>query len=113
MSTIYTRSKVGTSRIFILFSFHKLQFDTDRDGHLDIHEMKRLIRRHQCEQIPKGIARQILEMHDTNNDERLDFEEFYALSQEHEWLFKGFLIKYCRMIVPSPHREGQDETGES
>lgn len=74
--------------------------------------MKDLIRRHQCNQIPKGVARQILEMHDTNNDGRLDFEEFYDMSKHHEWLFKNFLVRYCRMIVPSPHRVAGDEVGK-
>lgn len=73
--------------------------------------MKRLIQRHQCESLPKGIARSILDMHDSNNDGRLDFEEFYSLSQEHGWLFKGFLVKYCKMIVPSPHRDDEDQPG--
>ena len=50
-------------------------------------------------------------MHDTNNDGRLSFEEFYALSQQHSWLFKGYVVKYCQMIVPSPHREAQDQPG--
>lgn len=73
--------------------------------------MKRLIRSQQCDCLPKGIARNILEMHDGNDDGRLDFEEFYALSQEHTWLFKGYVARYCRMVVPSPHRDDADQTG--
>lgn len=73
--------------------------------------MKRLIRSQQCDGLPKGVARNILEMHDGNGDGRLDFNEFYALSQEHTWLFKGFVARYCRMLVPSPHREEIDQTG--
>lgn len=73
--------------------------------------MKGLIRRHQCDSLPKGIARNILEMHDVNDDGRLDFEEFYRMSLQQPWLFKGMLIKYCKMIVPSPHREEVDQTG--
>lgn len=87
------------------------QFDRDRDGYLGICEMKQLIRRHQCDDIPKGVARQILECADDDGDGRLDFEEFFAMSQEHNWLFKGFVVKYCRLIVPSPRREEVDETG--
>lgn len=75
--------------------------------------MKRLIQRHQCESLPKGIARSILDLHDGNADGKLDFEEFYAMSQEHAWLFKSFLVKYCKMIVPSPHRdEEEDQPGK-
>lgn len=73
--------------------------------------MKRLIRGQQCDSLPKGVARSIMEMHDVNNDGRLDFEEFYRLSRQNEWLFKGMLVKYCKMIVPSPHREAVDQTG--
>lgn len=73
--------------------------------------MKRLIRCQQCEDMPKGITRNILDLHDENNDGRLDFEEFYRLSREHQWLLKGMLVKYCKMIVPSPRREEVDQTG--
>lgn len=73
--------------------------------------MKQLIRRHQCDAIPKGVARQILEVADDDGDGRLDFEEFFKMAQEHNWLFKGFVVKYCKMIVPLPHREEVDETG--
>lgn len=73
--------------------------------------MRQLIQRHQCEELPKGIAKCILEMHDGDADGRLDFEEFYLLSQQESWLFKGFLVRYCKMIVPSPHREEEDQTG--
>lgn len=73
--------------------------------------MKRLIRSQRCEGLPKGMAGAILEVHDENGDGRLDFEEFYRMSQQNQWLFKGMLIKYCKMIVPSPHREEVDQTG--
>lgn len=101
--------------VFCLIYFKPLfpwvQFDRDRNGYLDISEMKRLIRSQQCDVLPKGIARKILERHDANEDGRLDFEEFYALSQEHTWLFKGLVVRYCKMLVPSPHREEFDQTG--
>lgn len=74
--------------------------------------MKNLIRQHQCEEIPKEVARQILLMHDEDMNGRLDFEEFYHLSQQHGWIFRNILVKYCKMIVPSPHRPEQDEIGK-
>lgn len=89
------------------------QFDHDRDGFLSIPEMKNLIRQHQCEDIPKEVARQILLMHDDDSNGRLDFEEFYQLSQRHQWLWRGLIAKYCRVVVPSPHRPEQDEIGKN
>lgn len=74
--------------------------------------MKILIRHHQCEEIPKEVARQILQMHDDDENNRLDFEEFYRLTQRHDWIFRGLLVKYCKMLVPSPHRPEQDEVGK-
>lgn len=91
---------------------YRFQFDTDRDGFLSIREMKNLIRHHQCEDIPKEVARQILLKHDDDANGRLDFEEFYQLSQQHQWLLRGYLVRYCKMIVPSPHRPEQDEVGK-
>lgn len=88
------------------------QYDTDQDGFLNVNEMKILIRHHQCDQIPKEVARQILAMHDEDENNRLDFEEFYRLTQRHDWIFRGLLVKYCKMIVPSPHRPEQDEVGK-
>lgn len=94
------------------YSRQLFQFDTNRDGFLNIHEMKELIKHHQCEDIPKEVARQILQMNDDDSNGRLDFEEFYQLSQRHKWLFEGLLTRYCRMIVPSPHRPEQDQVGK-
>lgn len=104
---IEQRCEIHNSLIFFF-----LQFDSDADGFLSIPEMKNLIRQHQCEDIPKEVARQILQMHDEDMNGRLDFEEFYNLSQQHKWLVRGLLVRYCKMIVPSPHRPEQDEVGE-
>lgn len=91
-----------------------MQYDRDSNGYLDIKEMKTMIRNHQCDTLPKGLARHIVEMADENNDGRIDFDEFYKMSFEHEWLFKGLVARYCKLIVPSPHRGTTfDETGMS
>lgn len=86
--------------------------DTDRNGYLNIHELKRHIRNHQCRELPENLAHHILQMHDQDSNGQLDFEEFYQLSVRQEWLFSRFVQKYCRMIVPSPHRPEQDEIGK-
>lgn len=84
--------------------------DTDRDGRLNIRELKEHIRNFPCRNIPEYLANHILKMSDDDSDGALDFEEFYRLSLRHEWLFSRLVFKYCKMIVPSPQRPG-DETG--
>lgn len=41
------------------------QFDLDRDGYIDLKELKNLIKSQQCQQLPKGLARQIMKQADT------------------------------------------------
>jgi rhomboid-related protein 1/2/3 len=65
----------------------------------------------QCKDIPNGLAKAVLRMHDADGDNRLDFEEFYELSKEHHWLIRDMCVKYCRYIVP-PRSGHADETGE-
>ena len=75
--------------------------------------MKSMIRQHQCETMPVGVSKRILQLADEDGDGFLDFEEFYKLSQEHHWLFKNICVRYCRYIVP--RRDGGhiiDEPGE-
>lgn len=86
------------------------QLDSDNDGHLSIHELKGLIRQQQCGRVPRGVARQILDMNDINGDGQLDFEEFFTMSRRNQWLFKRYLVNYCKLIVPAPRRE-EDQTG--
>jgi rhomboid-related protein 1/2/3 len=71
-----------------------------------------MIKENQCEDFPKGLATAILKNSDTNNDGRLDFEEFYKMSQYHTWLFKDLCVKYCRYVVPLRSGAIGDETGE-
>jgi rhomboid-related protein 1/2/3 len=67
----------------------------------------------QCSDLPKGLAKAILNMHDTDGDGRLDFEEFYKLSQHHSWLVRDMCVKYCRYVIPRRGGAVADETGES
>lgn len=69
-----------------------------------------MIRQHQCENMPAGLSKRILQMADADGDGYLDFDEFYNLSQEHHWLFKNIAVKYCRYIVP--RRDGGHITDE-
>ncbi|XP_059618494.1 LOW QUALITY PROTEIN: protein rhomboid [Phlebotomus argentipes] len=85
--------------------------DRDGDGYLNIDELKHLIRSHQCREMPRGVARRVMEIGDTNGDGRLDFEEFYQLSRTHKWMLKPLVVRYCQMVVPSPHRTPEDAIG--
>ena len=67
----------------------------------------------QCHDLPKGITKAMLQMHDSNNDGHLDFEEFFKLSQAHSWVVKEWAVKYCRMVVPRRDGAINDETGET
>ncbi|GAB0099389.1 protein rhomboid-like [Sergentomyia squamirostris] len=82
--------------------------DRDGDGYLNIDELKHLIRSHQCREMPQGVARRVMEIGDTNGDGRLDFEEFFELSRTHRWMLKPLVVRYCQMVVPSPHRTPED-----
>lgn len=87
------------------------QLDTDRDGRLNIRELKNHIRNFQCRNLPDYLANHILRMSDDDSDGVLDFEEFYKLSLRQEWLFSRLVFNYCKMLVPAPNRE-RDETGK-
>lgn len=88
------------------------QLDTDRDGRLNIRELKAHIRNFQCRNLPDYLANHILRMSDDDSDGVLDFEEFYKLSLRQEWLFSRLIFNYCKMLVPAPNRE-RDETGKN
>lgn len=96
----------------LLFSLLLFQLDTDRDGRLNLRELKAHIRNFQCRNLPDYLANHILRMSDDDSDGALDFEEFYKLSLRQEWLFSRLVFNYCKMIVPAPNRE-RDETGKN
>lgn len=78
------------------------QYDIDRDGFIVRRELRRLIREHpaKCLDLPKGVSRNMLEDHDADGDDRLDFEEFYKLSQQQSWMLLDLCERYRNYIVP-------------
>jgi rhomboid-related protein 1/2/3 len=77
-----------------------------------LRELKRMIEDHACDDLPKGLTKAVLQRADVDGDGKLDFDEFYKLATEHNWMFRDMCVKYCRYIVPS--RNGpSDQTGMS
>lgn len=75
--------------------------------------MKNLIKSHGCDSLPKGLARNLMKMGDEDNNGVLSFDEFYKLSIQNDWLIKGYVARYCKLVVPSPHRgTAFDEPGK-
>ncbi|CRL03868.1 CLUMA_CG016995, isoform B [Clunio marinus] len=88
------------------------KYDVNRDGFLQKKELKRLVKEapSQCADLPKGLAKAILKLHDHDASGHLDFEEFYKLSREHHWLVRDMCVKYCRYVVPRRDGSVFDET---
>jgi hypothetical protein len=57
--------------------------------------------------LPKGIAKTLLKMHDTDNNAQLDFEEFLKLTQANRWLIRDLCVKYCRYTIPPRSKHSQ------
>lgn len=85
------------------------KYDRDHTGHLSILELKRMINSRRCPDLPKGFAKKLMKTADQNNDGFLDFEEFYQMSREHNYLFRDMCVRYCKMIVPSRNPVVADE----
>lgn len=63
--------------------------------------------------MPQYLANHILKMSDDDSDGVLDFEEFYQMSRRQDWMINRLLFKYCKLIVPGPRRQEQDEIGNT
>lgn len=86
--------------------------DVNNDGVLNIRELKDYIRRYPCRNVPDHLAKNILNISDTNSDGVLDFEEFYQMSRKYDLLLKRMVHKYCQLVVPHPHRTQRVEIGK-
>ncbi|XP_055628146.1 rhomboid-related protein 2 isoform X2 [Toxorhynchites rutilus septentrionalis] len=106
-----TTREEATERQKIRDIFDK--YDRDRTGLLSIQELKRMINARRCPDLPKGFVRQMLKAADHNNDGHLDFEEFYQMSREHNYLFRDMCVRYCKLVVPNRNPAVADEPGSA
>lgn len=76
-------------------------------------ELQAHLRDHQCKNLPEVLVNRVLKGGDQEWIGFLDFEEFYDMSMRQEWFpVSRFMTKYCELIVPSPRRTEEDETGK-
>lgn len=76
------------------------QYDRNNSGYLEIKEIKKMIKDHTCNNLPKGAAEKIMKMGDTDNDGKLSFDEFYKIAEQRDALIRQYAVQYCRMVVP-------------
>ncbi|XP_055612379.1 rhomboid-related protein 2-like [Uranotaenia lowii] len=93
----YTREEqLERKRIQEIFN----RYDRDGNGHICINELKTMIKSGVSDDLPKGFVKRLMKTSDINNDGQLDFEEFFQMSHEHQYLFKNLCVRYCRLVVP-------------
>ncbi|XP_053683799.1 rhomboid-related protein 2 isoform X2 [Sabethes cyaneus] len=102
-----TTREEATERQRIRDIFDK--YDKNGTGLLSIQELKRMINHRRCPDLPKGFVKKLHKQADQNNDGQLDFEEFYQMSREHQYLFRDMCVRYCRLVVPSRNPAVADE----
>lgn len=59
----------------------------------------------ECTDMPDRLAKAVLNKHDDNGDGKLDFDEFFRLSQKERWLVRDFCVNACKFVVP-PRKTG-------
>ncbi|XP_055599116.1 protein rhomboid-like isoform X2 [Uranotaenia lowii] len=102
-----TTREEATERQRIRDIFDK--YDRNGTGLLSIQELRRMINSRRCPDLPRGFVNKLMKTADQNNDGHLDFEEFYQMSREHEYLFKNMCVRYCKLVVPSRNPAAVDE----
>lgn len=85
------------------------QYDFNNDGFLDVLELRQMITDRQCTDLPKRLAKAILNRYDKNGDGKLDFEEFQQLSTDDPWFIRYYCVKLCQFLIPSRSRNHAGE----
>ncbi|XP_066257949.1 rhomboid-related protein 2-like [Euwallacea similis] len=84
------------------------KFDRDGDGFITVTELNDMIESREYEQdIPAHCVQKIHELHDTNLDRKLNFEEFIEMihNPELSQIFGHYFTRYINLIIPrkAPH----------
>lgn len=75
-------------------------YDHNNDGSLNVKELKRLVKECIHKDLPRGAAKEIMKLNDTDYDGLLSFTEFYQMCIKNDWLIKDYAVRYCKLIVP-------------
>lgn len=87
-----------------------VQYDRNKDGLLNIHELKEIIASREYEHdIPDEVVDKILAMSDTDRNGHLDYQEFVRMIQNPilESIFGHFVHRYIHYIIPRRNRGGK------
>ncbi|GLV38422.1 rhomboid-4 [Carabus blaptoides fortunei] len=79
------------------------KYDANRDGKIDIHELKEIINSREYEHdIPDSVMQRILTMSDTDRNGYLDYQEFVRMIHNPylESLFGHFVQSYIHAVIP-------------
>lgn len=92
-------------------------FDENKDGHIDIRELKRMIR-DMGTSIPTQTAQRILSVSDDDNDGFLNYSEFVKMMHNPQFseLFGKYLNTYLNALIPQRNKtritqRSRDELG--
>lgn len=74
-----------------------LQLDVNHDEFISKRELKKYIKEHPHGKLPKNLAKNIMDVSDTNLDGRLDFDEFCVMDTKYKWLFTWYIRRYVEI----------------
>lgn len=79
------------------------KYDKDRDGLINCKELYELIESGEYENdIPKHVVKQIHEISDTDNNKKIDFDEFVNMmnNPDFQYVFGRYLNRFIQMTIP-------------
>ncbi|KAJ8958531.1 hypothetical protein NQ318_002326 [Aromia moschata] len=106
-----TQIPLRGSREYLKHIFNK--YDRDRDGFITVHELTELVESREYEHdIPSYMIKKIHELHDHNDDEKLDFNEFYDMihNPDLQYMFGHYVTRYINLIIPKRQHPGRTVT---
>ncbi|XP_076256523.1 rhomboid-related protein 2-like [Rhynchophorus ferrugineus] len=89
------------------------KFDKDKDGFITVIELREIVESREYQQdIPDYCVKRIHEMHDTDQNKKLDFQEFLDMihNPELNHIFGHYINRYINLIIPRPGHPSYSET---